>query len=149
MARPGGLPNGRAGSRSASRRSRRALINPKRRSPPTSSRSKVRGCSRPIQPHPRAPVSTGYRVAMSVEKRINRANELIRRVVDSGSDGRERLLRLTAFATATEQAQDHQLHRPSRVNDGRAEIRTDRPLRLEDIEGVRPGIERRVEEEDE
>ncbi len=68
---------------------------------------------------------------MLVEKRINRANEAIRRVVDSGSDGWGRLLRLPAVAAATEQAQDHQLQRPSRVNYARGEIRTDRPLRLE------------------
>src|SRR6267143_5399436 len=66
----------------------------------------------------------------------------------SGGDGRGRVRRFAAMAAAPEETKDDQLDSPSGVHDGGAEVGTDRSLRLEDIDGIWPGIQRGVKEQD-
>src|SRR5438094_4799442 len=104
---PPGVPTGRGNGRSPNRRSMKP-VSPSRKRIAASTRSKVRGRSRPIQPHPRVGVSTGYRVAMLVERRIHRANEAVTRAAEgSGRHGRGFLRRLTPVAPSAHHTQDH------------------------------------------
>src|SRR5436309_7980307 len=96
------------------------LVSPSRKRIATSTRSKMRGRSRPIQPHPRVGVSTGYRVAMLVERRIHRANEAVTRAAEgSGRYGRS-LCFVSPGARPAHHTQDHSYEAPSGIEDARA-----------------------------
>src|SRR2546428_2646375 len=56
---------------------------------------------------------------------------------------------LAAITSAAGQTQQDELDRPPGIHDRRADIGTDGPFRLQDIERIRPGVQRGMKEENE
>src|SRR5438105_15538263 len=80
---------------------------------------------------------------------IRAAARQIRPAPRSGGSHRGGVDALAAITSAAQQPQQDELDRPPRVYDRRADIGTNRAFRLQDVERIRPGVQRGVKEENE